>query len=168
MAANDFKNAGNRSIRLLDGDTPANTLTLLGVEDGGVSFGAMRESATVYDGNVPVARTKAREKPTVITVNTTYKEWKSRTGAAADGSGSSIRDFMLGNYTDAVSVADGGDHEFQFEYTAGSNGATNDQDEVFLYDRCILLESTFQEDPEMNKVSFQIESLDTKPTVTRS
>ena len=39
MAANDFKNAGNRSIRLLDGDTPANTLTLLGVEDGGVGEG---------------------------------------------------------------------------------------------------------------------------------
>lgn len=169
MAANDFKNTGNASIRLLDGKpTTPNELTLLGVEDGGVSFGAARESAIVYDRSVPVARTKARKKPTTITVNVTYKEWKSRTGAAADGSGSSIRDFMLGLFADAVSVADGGDFEFKFEYTAGNNGATNDEAETFVYDRCILLESTFQEDPEMNKVSFQIESLDTEPTVTRS
>jgi len=167
MASNDFKNIGNGTIKLKDGDTPANSLTLAGV-NGGISFNSGRDPNVVMDRNEPVAYAKSKGKPSELSFEVNYKEWKSRTTAAADGSDSSIRDFMLGLFTDAVSVGDGGEFEFAVEVTFADTGATGDEAEAVTYDRCKLLDSSFTENEDTNKLAFTIISLNTSPTVARS
>ena len=167
MANNDFKNIGNGTIKLKDGDTPVNSLTLLGV-NGGISFSSGRDINVVMDRNEPVAYAKSKGKPSEISFEVNYKEWKSRSTANANGSDSSIRDFMLGLFTDAVSVGNGGEFEFAVEITFADTGATGDEAEVVTYDRCKLADSSFSENEDTNKLSFTIMSLDTSPTVARS
>lgn len=167
MSANDFRNIGDGTIKLKDGDSPVNSLTLAGV-NGGISFNSGRDQNVVMDRNEPVAYAKSKGKPSEISFEVNYREWKSRTTAAADGSDSSIRDFMKGLFTDAVSAGNGGGFEFAVEITLADSGATGDEAEVITYDRCKLVDSSFSENEDTNKLAFTIISLDVEPTVARS
>lgn len=164
--ANDYKNIVQGTLKLLDGQGTPAELTILGME-GGVEFTSKRNKAAVMHRGTPTAWAKATKEPTEISFTVKYKEWKSRT-TASGGPSASIRDFMLGNYSGAVSVGDGGDHEFKLQLTIADSGASGDEAEAIVFNNCILDEASFSESDEINELSFTVRSLDWEPTVTRS
>ena len=164
--ANDYKNITQGTLKLLDGQGTPAELTILGLE-GGVEFTSKRNKAAVMHRGTPIAWAKATKEPAEISFEVKFKEWESRT-TSSSGATASIRDFMLGNYSGAVSVGDGGDHEFKLQLTLADSGASGDESEVIVFNNCVLDEASFAENDQVNTLSFTVRSLDWEPAVTRS
>lgn len=166
--ANDYKNLGQGSIILEDGATPTpNSLTIRG-QKGGASVEAGREHQHVMSRNEPIAWAKSKGKPSQLSFEVHYSELKSRTTAPADGSSSSPRDFMKGLFTDAVSVGDGGEFEFNLKIVKADSGASGDEAETMLFRNCKLMPYSYKENEDTDTLSFTIMSLDVEPVLSRS
>lgn len=165
MTDNTFRNLTGAEIKLIDGAGTPNELTIA-IDEGNLEFSSRKEQHVVMGRSGPIGRAVGRKQPTTLSFQVHYKEWKSKTTATA--ATSSVRDFMLGRHTGAASVGDGGDHEFKLQITFADSGATGDEAEVLEWDNCSLIESSFNEEEETSKLSFEISSLDWEPTATRS
>lgn len=164
--ANDYKNITQGTLKLLDGQGTPAELIVLGME-GGVEFTSKRNKAAVMHRGTPTAWAKATKDPAEISFEVKFREWESRT-TAGSGAAASIRDFMLGHFTGATSVGDGGDFEFKMQLTIADSGASGDESEVIVFNNCVLDEASFAESDQVNTLSFTVRSLDWEPTVTRS
>ncbi len=163
---NVFKNIGQGTLKLKDGQGTPDVLTIGGIKGSGFSFTVTEERVAVMSRNVPIAWAKKKKQPVEIEFTIHYDEWERKT-TSTGGDDCSVRDFMLGLYTGAQSVGDGGDFEFDIELTVADSGATGDESEVFLFENCVLEESSFSENEDTNEISFKVKAL-LEPTVTRS
>lgn len=165
MADNTFRNLAGATLKIIDGAGTPNEL-LIDAIDGGLEFESRKDQHVVMGRSGPLGYATGKKQPTTLSFSISYREWKSKTGAAV--AATSPRDFMLGRYTGAASVGDGGDHEFKLELEFADSGATADETETMVWNNCRLLSSSVSEDEETTDLEFEVISLDWEPTVTRS
>lgn len=163
--ANVYKNVSQGTLKLKDGGAGPSELTISGLK-GGISWSVIEERVAVMSRNTPIAWAKKKLQPVEVSFDVHYKEWAEKS-TASSGATTSFRDFMRGQFTGYVSPGDGGDPEFIIELTVDDSSATGDENEVFTFNNCVLEESSFEENEDINSISFKCKAL-LEPSVSRS